>query len=277
MALIYRAHFALIRNPLFTSRGVCTSAVLGVANTLLDILNRERPTHIAAVFDTDKPTHRRQEFSAYKAQRQAVPEDLFAQFPLVDRLFAAFRMPTLRIPGYEADDIIGTLARRAERERFQVWMVTPDKDLQQLVNENIRVYKPGRQGSSPEVLGVPEVLERWQVRRAEQVIDVLGLMGDAIDNIPGVPGVGEKTAQKLIAEFDRIENLLSRKHELKGKQKELIETHADQALLSKRLVTIACDVPIEIQFETLRLQPHDETAAKMLFVELEFDALGKRL
>src|SRR5437588_1460024 len=209
MALIYRAHFALIRSPRFTSGGLCTSAVFGLANTLLDILNREQPTHVAVVFDTDEPTHRHDEFPEYKAQRQAIPEDLSAQLPLVDRLFGAFRIATIRIPKYEADDIIGTLACQAEREGFTTWMVTPDKDFQQLVNERIFVYKPGRQGSPPERLGVAEVLEKWKVQRVENVIDVLGLMGDSVDNIPGVPGIGEKTAQKLIAEFASIENLLA--------------------------------------------------------------------
>jgi len=277
MALIYRAHFALIRNPLYTKTGRCTSAVLGVANTLLDILNREQPTHIAAVFDTNKPTHRREAYAAYKATRDAVPEDLGAQFPLVDRLFEAFRIPSIRIPGYEADDIIATLALEAERQGFLTWMVTPDKDLQQLVGDNILIYKPGRQGSSPELLGVPQVLERWQIQRVDQVIDILGLMGDSIDNVPGVPGIGEKTAQKLIAAFGTIEDLVARKDELKGKQKELIETHADQALLSKRLVTIVRDVPHTVQIDTLTLQSHDDDAVKSLFVELEFEALGKRL
>jgi DNA polymerase-1 len=277
MALIYRAHFALIRNPLYTKTGRCTSAVLGVANTLLDILNREEPTHIAAVFDTSKPTHRREAFAGYKAQREAVPEDLGAQFPLVDRLFDAFRIPSIRIPGYEADDIIATLALEAERQGFTTWMVTPDKDLQQLVDDNILIYKPGRQGSAAELLGVPQVLERWQIKRVEQVIDILGLMGDSIDNVPGVPGIGEKTAQKLIAEFGTIEDLIARKNELKGKQKELIGTHADQAMLSKKLVTIVRDVPHNVRIDTLTLQTHDDEAVKSLFVELEFDALGKRL
>jgi DNA polymerase-1 len=277
MALIYRAHFALIRSPRFTSGGLCTSAVFGLANTLLDILNREQPTHIAVVFDTDEATHRHDQFPDYKAQRQAIPEDLSAQLPLVDRLFGAFRIATIRIPGYEADDIIGTLACQAEREGFTTWMVTPDKDFQQLVNERILVYKPGRQGSPPERLGVVEVLEKWKVERVENVIDVLGLMGDSVDNIPGVPGIGEKTAQKLIAEFGSVENLLAHTNQLKGKQKQLLESHAEQALLSKRLATIVRDVPHEVQLDTLKLQKCDEEILKALFEELEFETLGKRL
>jgi DNA polymerase-1 len=277
MALIYRAHFALIRSPRFTSGGLCTSAVFGLANTLLDILNREKPTHVAVVFDTDEPTHRHNEFPKYKAQRQAIPEDLSAQFPLVDRLFEAFRISTIRIPGYEADDIIGTLACQAAHDGFTTWMVTHDKDLQQLVNERILVYKPGRQGSSPERLGVPEVLEKWKIERVEQVIDILGLMGDSSDNIPGVPGIGEKTAQKLIAEFGSVENLLSHTDCLKGKQRQLLESHVEQALLCKRLVTIVRDVPHDIHLGALKLHKYDEKALTALFVELEFKALGKRL
>jgi DNA polymerase-1 len=277
MALIYRAHFALIRSPRFTSAGVCTSAVFGLANTLLDILNREQPTHIAVVFDTAEPTHRHNEFPEYKAQRQAIPEDLSAQFPLVDRLFQAFRIAAIRVPGFEADDIIGTLACQAGLQGFTTWIVTPDKDLQQLVNERILVYKPGRQGSSPERLGVTEVLDRWKVERVEQVIDILGLMGDTSDNIPGVPGIGEKTAQKLIAQFGSIENLVSHTDRLTGKQRQVLESHVHQALLSKRLVTIVRDVPHAIQFGELKLQKYDEKALKALFVELEFDVLGKRL
>lgn len=277
MALIYRAHFALIRSPRFTTGGFCTSAVFGLANTLLDILNRERPTHIAVVFDTGKPTHRHEAFPEYKAQRQAIPEDLAAQLPVVDRLFKGFRIPAVRVPGSEADDIIATLACQAEHHGFTTFMVTPDKDLQQLVNQNIVVYKPGRQGGAPEVLGVQEVLDRWQVKRVEQVIDILGLMGDSSDNIPGVPGIGEKTAQKLIAEFDSVENLLAQSSRLSGKQKQLVESHAEQALLSKRLVTIVRDVPHEVQFEALALQQYDEPALKALFVEMEFEVLGKRV
>jgi DNA polymerase-1 len=277
MALAYRAHFALIRSPRFTSSGLCTSAVFGLANTLLDILHREQPTHMAVVFDTDEATHRHVEFPDYKAQRQAIPEDLSAQLPLVDRLFGAFRIPTIRVSGYEADDIIGTLACRAEHEGFTTWMVTPDKDFQQLVNDRILIYKPGRQGSPPERLGVPEVLEKWKVERVENVIDVLGLMGDSTDNIPGVPGIGEKTAQKLIAEFASIENLLAHTNQLKGKQRQLLESHAEQALLSKRLATIVRDVPLEVQLDALKLQTYDEEALKALFVEVEFDTLGKRL
>ena len=277
MALVYRAHFALIRSPRFTSGGVCTSAVFGLANTLLDILNREEPTHVAAALDTSDPTHRHREFSAYKANREDLPEDLAAQIPLVLRLFEAMRITVIRLPGYEADDIIGTLAHQAEQLGFQTWMVTPDKDFQQLVTSNTFVYKPGRQGSTHEVLGVPEVLEKWQIERVDQVIDVLGLMGDTSDNIPGVPGVGEKTAQKLVQQFGSVEALLQHTDRLKGKQKERIEANREQALLSKELVKILLDVPHGIDIATLDRKEFDKKALRELFVELEFDTLGKRL
>ena len=277
MALIYRAHFALIRSPRYTSSGLCTSAVFGVTNTLMDILKREEPTHIAVAFDTPEPTHRHQEFQEYKAQRDEIPEDIVAQFPLVERLLDAYNITSIRIPGYEADDIIGTLAREAEDEGFQTWMVTPDKDFQQLVTDNIFVFKPGRQGSQYEILGVPEVLEKWNVERVEQVIDILGLMGDSSDNIPGVPGVGEKTAQKLIAQFGSLAGVLQNIDKLKGKQKQRIEEHSGQALLSRRLVTILLDVPHDLQLDDLMVRDFDKAALKNLFAELEFDTLGKRL
>jgi len=277
MALIYRAHYALIRSPQYTSGGVCTSAVMGITNTLLDILNREKPTHIAVAIDTPEPTHRHQEFPQYKAQREALPEDIAAQIPLVIRLFKAFNIPVIGISGYEADDIIGTLAREAEIAGFQTWMVTPDKDFQQLVTENTRVYKPGRQGSQHEILGVQEVLDKWQIENVGQVVDVLGLMGDASDNIPGVPGIGEKTAQKLIAEYGSIENLLQHTDQLKGKQKDRIEQNVEQAILSKRLVTISRDVPHDFTLDDLKYREYDQKALNDLFMELEFETLGKRL
>jgi len=277
MALIYRAHFALIRAPRYTSGGTCTSAVFGVANTVLDILKKEEPTHIGVAFDTKEPTHRHEEFPEYKAQRDAIPEDIVEQFSYVDRLFDAFNMTTIRLPGYEADDIIGTLAREAEADNFDTWMVTPDKDYHQLVTDRTVVYKPGRQGSSHEVMAIPQVLEKWQIEDVDQVIDILALMGDSSDNIPGVPGIGPKTAQKLIAQFGSVEELLSHTDQLKGKQKERVEENADMALLSKRLVTIVRDVPHEVQLKDLEVRPFDEEKLKALFEELEFDTLGKRI
>lgn len=277
MALIYRAHFALIRSPRYTSGGLCTSAVFGVANTVLDIISRHEPTHIGVAFDTREPTFRHEVFPEYKAQRDALPEDIAEQFPLVDRLFEALNITMIRQPGFEADDIIGTLSREAEAAGFETFMVTPDKDYTQLVSDHVTMYKPGRQGGTAELLGVPEVLKQWQIERVDQVVDVLGLMGDASDNIPGVPGVGPKTAQKLIAKFGNMETLLDSTDQLKGKQKERIEEHREQALLSKELVTIRLDVPHEIQLEELAWRAYDKEKLKSLFVDLEFDTLGKRM
>ena len=188
MALVYRAHFALIRSPRYTSGGLCTSAVFGMANTVLDIIKKENPTHIAAAFDTSEPTERHKVFPAYKAQRDALPEDIGLQLPYVDRLLEAFNITVIRIPGYEADDIIGTMAHQATDQAFRTLMVTPDKDYHQLVSDDVVIFRPGRKGAAYETLGVPEVLEHWNIRRVDQVIDILGLMGDASDNIPGVPG-----------------------------------------------------------------------------------------
>ena len=277
MALIYRAHFALIRSPRFTSSGMCTSAVFGMINTLLHITKSENPTHIAAVFDTPEPTFRHEKFEAYKAQRDEMPEDLSEQIPYVIRLFEAFNIPVIRMPGYEADDVIGTLSVKAGKEGYTTYMVTPDKDYQQLVTEQSLIYKPGRQGSEPEIIGVAEVLAHWGIERVDQVIDILGLMGDSSDNIPGVPGIGPKTAQKLIAKYGSVERLLECTSELKGKQKERVEENADQARLSKDLVTIMLDVPHSIELDSLKVREADTETLKQLFGELEFETLGKKL
>ena len=277
MALIYRAHFALIRSPRFTSAGVCTSAVFGLINTIFDIINKHKPTHLAIAFDTSEPTFRHVEFPEYKAQRDALPEDIRDQIPLVDRLMEAMQIPVLRRPGFEADDVIGTLANEAAELGMQVMMVTPDKDFQQLVTENIKIYKPGRQGNHAEIMGVDEVLEKWQIEKVDQVIDILGFMGDASDNIPGVPGVGEKTAQKLVAKFGSIENLLDNVDQLKGKQKEKVSDNADLARLCKRLVTIKTDVPHDFKIQEFVWQSYDDDKMKSFMSEMEFDTLGKRL
>jgi DNA polymerase-1 len=277
MALVYRAHFALIRSPRYTTGGLCTSAVFGMTNTLLDVISKENPTHIAVAFDTMEPTERHKVFPEYKAQRDELPEDIGAQLPWIDKLLAGFNISVIRMPGYEADDIIGTLAREAAELDFLTLMVTPDKDYHQLVSEDVLIFRPGRKGAAWETLGVPEILEQWSIERVDQVIDILGLMGDSSDNIPGVPGIGPKTAQKLIAEYGTVENLLSHSSQLKGKQKERIEENAEQALLSKQLVTIQLDVPHEFELESFAVQPPDEAALKSLFQELEFDTLGKRM
>ncbi|QDV68764.1 DNA polymerase I [Rosistilla carotiformis] len=277
MALIYRAHFAMVRSPRYTSASVCTSAVFGMTNAILDILKREEPSHIAAVFDTSAPTHRHIEYPAYKAQRDAMPEDLSSQIPLVFRLFEAFNIPVITIDGYEADDIIGTLAHEAEQQHFTTYMVTPDKDFQQLLTDNIYIYRPGRQGNTHEVVGVADVLEKWGLENVRQFIDILGLMGDASDNIPGIKGIGEKTAQKLIADFGSIENLLQSTGKLKGKQRERVEQGADDAILSKRLATILLDVPHTIDLDSLKAKDFDKERLSQLFMELEFETFGKRM
>ncbi|MEM0927331.1 MAG: 5'-3' exonuclease H3TH domain-containing protein, partial [Planctomycetota bacterium] len=251
MALIYRAHFALIRSPRFTSGGQCTSAVFGLFNAIMDILAKENPTHLACAFDTSEPTQRHLEYAEYKAQRDEMPEDLASQVPLVDRLLDALNIPVFRLPGYEADDIIGTIATQASEREFETWMVTPDKDYHQLVTDRIHVYKPGRKGSEPEILGVAEVREQWQVERVDQVIDVLGLMGDTSDNVPGVPGIGPKTAMKLISQFGSVEGVIENSAKLKGKQRERVEENSEQALLSTRLVTIQLDVPLQVDWDSL--------------------------
>jgi DNA polymerase-1 len=277
MALVYRAHFALISRPILTSKGVNTSALFGFTQTLLEILKNQQPTHIAVAFDTDAPTPRHIEFAQYKATRQAMPEDLSQALPHVRRMIEAFRIPVLTCDGFEADDIIGTLVRRAEQQGFQSFMVTPDKDFGQLVDRNTFLYKPGRMGSDIEIMGLPEIQQRWGIQRPDQVIDILALMGDSSDNIPGVPGIGEKTAIKLIGQFGSLENLLSRTAELSGRVKENLEQHQDQARLSKRLATIICDAPCPFDLESLKVEPPDEPEVKALLVEFEFNSIGRRL
>lgn len=277
MALIYRAHFALSKNPRFTAAGINTSAIMGFTNTLLEVLKKESPSHIAVVFDTAAPTARHIEFEAYKAHRESMPEDLSAAIPYIFRLIEGFNIPVITYDGFEADDIIGTLAKKAEAEGFTVYCMTPDKDFAQLVSENILLYRPARMGNGAEIHGVKEVLEKWEVERVEQVIDILGLWGDAVDNIPGIPGIGEKTAKKLIQEYGSVEEIIKHSHELKGKQRENIENFAEQGLVSKKLATILLDVPIDFDEKSLLLEEPDKELLEPLFAELEFRTLGKRV
>ena len=277
MALAYRGHFGLIRNPRMTSTGMNVSMVFAIANTILGILNKNKPTHIAAVFDTPEPTHRHEQYAEYKAQRDAMPEDLSIALPYLFRMIEGFNIPVIRVPGWEADDVIGTLAKQADEAGFTTYMVTPDKDYAQLVSGQSFICKPGNTGDNFETMGVDDVLEKWGIERIDQVIDMLGLMGDASDNVPGVPGVGEKTAQKLIAQFGTVENLLENTDQLKGKQKERIEENRDMALLSKSLVTIDRNVPLEVTPDALTVKERRDEELKKLFVELEFNTLGKRL
>jgi DNA polymerase I len=277
MALVYRAHFALIARPIFTSKGVNTSALYGFTQTLLEIIRNQQPTHLAVAFDTDAPTQRHVDYAEYKSQRQTMPEDLSLAMPHVRRMIEAFNIPILICDGYEADDIIGTLAKKAEKEDFMTYMVTPDKDFGQVVSKKVFLYKPSRMGDAVEILGLPEILQKWGIQRAEQVIDIMGLWGDTSDNIPGVPGIGEKTASKLISQYGSIENLLAHTGELKGKLKETLETHRDDALLSKRLASLDCNTPCDLDLENLRVRKPNDEAVKALLVEFEFNSIGKRL
>jgi DNA polymerase I len=277
MALLYRAHFAFIKAPIRTSDGVNTSALYGFANTLLDILKNQQPTHLAVALDTSAPTPRHEMFPAYKAQREEMPEDISMAIPQIKRLMDAMNVPILVRDGYEADDIIGIMAKRAEKEGIETFMVTPDKDFGQLVSDHVKIYKPGRSGADVEILGVKEICERWGIERPEQVIDILALMGDAVDNIPGVKGFGEKTATALIQQFGSVENLIANTAQLKGKQKEKLEASTEDALLSKKLATIFVDAPYDAQVADLILKPHNDEALKAFFTEFEFNALGRRV
>lgn len=278
MALVYRAHFALIRSPIYTSQRVNTSALYGFTSTLLDLLQKQAPTHLAVAFDTPEPTPRHKLYPAYKGNRDEMPEDLALQIPHVKRLVEAFRIPVIEMAGWEADDLIGTLAKQAEAAGgFETYMVTPDKDFAQLVGDTTYIYKPGRQGNAFEILDRAKICENWEVGDPRQTIDVLGLWGDASDNVPGVPGVGEKTAKKLIAEFGSLEGILAGIDRLKGKQREAFELHREQAVLSKELVTILTNAPLSIPLDDLELRERDDEALRSLFVEFEFNSLGRRL
>lgn len=277
MALIYRAYFALNKNPRINSRGLNTSAILGFANTLYEVLKTEKPTHIGIAFDTIAPTQRHIDFVDYKANREKMPEDIEKSLPYIIELIKGFNIPLLMVDGYEADDVIGTLAKEAEKKGFITYMMTPDKDFGQLVSPNIFMYKPARGGEKPVIMGVNEVCERYGISKPEQLIDILGLWGDTSDNIPGVPGIGEKTASKLIAEFGSVEELLKNTDKLKGKQKENLEQYADQAMQSKQLATIITEVPIPFEPDRLIMETPDLEKLKQLFDELEFRNFARRL
>ena len=276
-ALIYRAFFAFSNNQIINSKGLNTSAILGFTNTLLEVLRKENPSHIAVVFDTSAPTQRHIDFTDYKAHREEMPEDLSKSIPYVIRVIEAFNIPVLFSDGYEADDVIGTLAKKAEEKGFKTFMMTPDKDFGQLVSENIFIYKPARFGNSAEIMGIAEVCKKFEIQNPNQVIDILGLMGDKVDNIPGIPGVGEKTAIQLIKEFGSIENLLANTDKLKGKLREKVIENKDKAILSKKLATIICDAPIEFDEEKLKYEEPNKPAIKELFAELEFRRLAQQV
>ena len=277
MALIYRAYFAMNKNPRINSKGLNTSAILGFANTLYDIIRNEKPTHIGVAFDTMAPTQRHTDFAAYKAHREKMPDDIEQAIPYVIDLVKAFNIPVLMADGYEADDVIGTLAKAAEKQGFVTYMMTPDKDFGQLVTEHILMYKPGRAGDPAEVWGIAEVCARYGIERPTQLIDILGLMGDASDNIPGIPGVGEKTAIKLIQDFGSLENILANTDQLKGKLKENLEKFASQGLMSKQLATIITEVPVPFEPEDLKIGKPDYDRLKSIFDELEFRTFARRV
>src|SRR5690606_10378116 len=256
-ALIFRGYYAFINNPIVNSQGLNTSAIMGFMNSLLDVIKRERPDHLAVAFDKDGSVDRSEMFSAYKANRDETPEAIQIAIPYIKNILKAMHIPCIEKPGYEADDIIGTLAKQAEKVNYKVYMVTPDKDFAQLVSENIFMYRPARMGNGIEIWGIPEVQKKFEVERPEQVIDFLGMMGDAVDNIPGLPGVGEKTAKKFLKEFGSMENLLANTTQLKGKMKEKVEANAELGLLSKDLARIMLDVPVEFNEKDFELNTPD--------------------
>lgn len=275
-ALVYRAHFAFITRPLINSKGVNTSAMTGFMRALWDLLQHEKPTHIAVAFDP-KTTFRHEMYKEYKANREEQPDDIRIAIPYIKKILEAFKIPIITIDNYEADDVIGTLAKQAERAGYQVYMVTPDKDFGQLVSPNIFMYKPSRQGNGVEIWGEKEVTEYWGIERVDQVVDILGLQGDSVDNIPGIPGIGAKTAAKLLAQFDSVEGLIENAHQLKGKQKEKVIEFAEQGLLSKKLARIDIEVPVQFDEKDYNLDEPDREALSEIFRELEFRTLAKQI
>lgn len=276
-ALIYRSYFAFIKNPRINSKGVNTSASFGFMNILLELLNNENPEHIAIVFDVNKPTFRHEMFEAYKANREAMPEDIRINIPFIRQLIKAMNIPLIEQAGYEADDVIGTLAKKSEKSGVEVFMMTPDKDYGQLVSENIKMYKPKRFGAGIDILGVNEINEKYDFKDPIQLIDILALWGDTSDNIPGAPGIGEKTAKKLIAQYGSIENLYEHIDDLKGKQKEKLIENKEQVILSKKLATINIDVPIDQDYSDLVRKTPNETELDIILNELEFKNIKNRI
>lgn len=277
MALIYRAHFAFINNPRITSTGVNTSALYGFTTTLFEVINKQKPSHLAVCTDISGKTFRHDDFAEYKAGRQETPEDILAAIPQVQTLCETMHIPYLGYENWEADDIIGTIAKKAQDEGFDVYMMTPDKDFAQLVDDHIYHYKPSRPPKPAEVYDLEKTLKKWEIKHPHQVIDILGLMGDKVDNIPGIPGVGEKTAIKLIRQYGSIENMLEHSHELKGKLKERVEAHRDEAILSKKLATINVECPVAYKSDDFELNDYLNEELKTFFAQFEFRTLGQRL
>lgn len=278
MGLIFRAYYAMIKSPRYTTKGLNTSAILGFTNMFYELVKNEKPTHIAVAFDTGAPTFRHAEFEEYKANREATPDDIINAVPYIKRILEAFRVPIVEMDGYEADDVVGTLAKHAEIEGFDVYMMTSDKDYGQLVSPNIKMYKPGKMGQPAEILGPEEICQKYGIKRPEQLIDILGLQGDSSDNIPGVPGIGPVSAKKLLANYDSIENMYACGINLdKEKQRQHLLEYKEQALLSKQLATIMIDVPITCDFEKMAYLGPDPAKLKAVFTELEFNALSQRI
>ena len=276
-ALIFRAYYAFIKNPRVTSKGLNTSAIFGFLLALEEVLQKQKPTHIAVVFDTPTPTFRHEMYKDYKAHRDETPEDIRKAVPYIKRLIEAYKIPVIDYPGFEADDVIGTLARKASDKGFTTYMVTPDKDFAQLVSDNVFMLKPSRSGNESLLWGVDDIKQEFAVQDPEQVIDVLALMGDTADNIPGAPGVGPKTAMKLVSEYGSIEELFKHTDQLKGKLKEIIENNREQIELSKKLATIEQNVPVELNENALILEVPDAGKLKSLFDELEFRTIAARI
>ena len=276
-ALVYRAHYAFINRPLINSKGINTSAITGFVRTLWDILKNQQPTHIAVAFDPKGKTFRHAMYEPYKANREAQPEDISTALPYIHSIVEGFNIPIPMVDNYEADDIIGTLSKQAEAEGFTVYMVTPDKDYAQLVSDKVFMYKPSRSGNGVEILGVPEVLEKWDIDNVMQVIDVLGLQGDSVDNIPGIPGIGAKTASKLLRIYGSVEEIIANTDQLKGKQKENVENFAEQGMLSKELATINLQSPIKFDAEKYKLEPVNKEKLTTIFQDLEFRSLAKTI
>lgn len=277
MALVYRAFFSLAQSPRITSTGRNTNAQFGFTNTILDLIKKENPTHMAVVWDTHAPTERHTDFTDYKANRQEAPEDLLNAIPDIKKIVAGFNIANLEMDGYEADDVVGTIALQASADDFDVYMVTPDKDYGQLVRDHVYIYKPGYKGGTFEIMGPKEVCEKWDIENVYQVIDILGLMGDAVDNIPGIPGVGEKTAAKLLKEYGSLENVLANATSIKGKLGEKVVAGTESAIISKKLATIITNVPIDYDINDLTIKPIDKEALLEVFEALEFRTIAKRV
>lgn len=276
-ALIFRAYYALIRNPRVTSKGKNTNAQFGFTNTIIELINNQKPTHMAVCFDTAAPTERHTDFAEYKSNRQETPEDLTIAIPDIKRIIKGLNIPVIESDGYEADDVIGTLSKQAEKLGYDVFMVTPDKDYGQLVSEKVKIYKPGYQGGEVEIMGPKEVCEKWCIDSVDQVIDILGLMGDAVDNIPGIAGVGQKTACKLLTEYKTLENVLENADKIKGALGEKIRAGKQDAIISKKLATIITSVPVDFQEEDFLIREWNKESLKEVFNELEFKSIGRRL